>query len=41
VCPTDRDNDSTVEYDVTERIDRERGTESFNRDRNGLLHDDQ
>jgi hypothetical protein len=38
MCPTDRGNDPTVERDETERVDRERGTESYNRDGNGLLH---
>ncbi len=41
MCPTDRGNDPTVESDETERVDRERGTESSNRDGNGPLHDDQ
>jgi hypothetical protein len=39
--PTDRGNDLTVEIDETERVDRQRGTESYNRDGNGPLHDDQ
>jgi hypothetical protein len=40
MCPTDRGNDPTVvESDETERVDRERGTESSNRDGNGPLHD--
>jgi hypothetical protein len=30
-----------IESDETERVDRERGTESSNRDGNGPLHDDQ
>jgi hypothetical protein len=33
MCPTDRGNDSTVDHDETERVDRERG-----RDRNGAFH---
>jgi hypothetical protein len=39
-CPTGRGNDPTVDNDETERYDRERGTESSNRDGNGPLHDD-
>jgi hypothetical protein len=38
MCPTDRGNDPTVDSDETERVDRERGTESSNRDGNGPLH---
>jgi hypothetical protein len=41
LCPTDRGNDPTVaESDETERVNRERGTKSSNRDGNGPLHDD-
>jgi hypothetical protein len=39
MCPTDRVNAPTVDNDETERVDRERGTESSNRDGNGQLHD--
>ena len=41
MCPTDRGNVPTVESDETEIVDRERGTESSNRDENGPLHHDQ
>jgi hypothetical protein len=37
MCPTDRGNDTTVERDETERVDRE----CSNRDGNGPLHDHQ
>jgi hypothetical protein len=38
MCPTDRGNDPTVvNNDETERVNRDRGTESSNRDRNGPL----
>jgi hypothetical protein len=39
--PTDRGNDPTIDSDKTERVDRERGTESSNRDGSGPLHGDQ
>jgi hypothetical protein len=32
MCPTDRGNDPMVESDEAERVGRERGTESANRD---------
>jgi hypothetical protein len=42
MCPTDRGNDPTVvESDETEGVDRERGTESSNRNGNGPWHDGQ
>jgi hypothetical protein len=38
MCPTDRENDPTVvNNDETERVNRDRGTESSNRDGNGPL----
>jgi hypothetical protein len=41
MCPNDRENDPMVKSDETGRVNRERGTESTNRDGNGPLHDDQ
>jgi hypothetical protein len=41
MCPSDRGNDPTVDNDdETERVDRERGIESSNRDGNRPLHND-
>jgi hypothetical protein len=41
MCPIDRGNDPTVERDKTERVNRERGAESSNRDGSGPLQEDQ
>jgi hypothetical protein len=41
MCPTDCGNDSTVDNDETERVDRERGTENSNHDGSGPLNNDQ
>jgi hypothetical protein len=41
MCPTDRGKYPMVENDETERVNRERGTESTNRDGNAPLYDDQ